>query len=505
VICCYGNCKNNVYFTIIFIPVYLTHRSRYIITVEPVEETPSEARHCPKKPDSEKNIKILAFNEILKEYEVYLVRTAKCKNTTNEYTQSYHKSTLATIRHILSEVPASNLEEIGQAAYLERVHTEYVEKILLGEADPAPKKTARTLMGEMYKLKGFLYFLKKKKLPELDYASVTDQVRHWSSLMRPRIRQQRTENSLKRRKDRLLPEHIKKVDTGKTAVRAKMILKEIDGVPTNAEFFTVRNFLMYCLATQNANRTNAFRALTMAVYEDRHYVENSGSTTFPLSQHKTSQYHGILDLAVDENTAHNMELYVQRVRAPLMRAQGLEPNQGDSPVFPTLRGGMISTTEVSKIFRSLFKAEGLTVTATPTAIRHCVATSTFRGVTDVERRMVVKQMKHSSRTHETYYNDATGPELAATASAIIKKVIRAESQAPVTTVSDVTDKAAGETPRASTQPRSVAQVSPTATAVQLVDSGTKRKTHLNPVVVLKRLELHVDSPTTNVTAGNYKG
>ena len=190
--------------------------------------------------------------------------------------------------------------------------------------------------------------------------------------------------------DPVVAEEIMDTEPAKDAIK-QLQLSFSDDKPTEAQFLSIRDFLIARIALENCQRPGPLENATLVDLQRVKKVDNR--FVMRISKHKTSQS-GPAPITVSENLMTNLEAYIKNVRPHFAK-------EGEEHILVTKEGvAFNSGTLGRRIKRWWLKATGQNISATQ--VRKMGSSETMDLPVE-EQACVQAVMTHRRATAEAYY------------------------------------------------------------------------------------------------------
>ena len=210
------------------------------------------------------------------------------------------------------------------------------------------------------------------------------------------------------------------------STRAGQAVSLLTSVPrddvTMAEHTLARNYLIFCLAMANCQRTGCLTNLTLQEFADGREQVRRGDHIVMVAHHKTSTKYGPATLVVRKELYSQIESYIKH-----FRPSAISPDSHPKDLFVNWGGSSMDASSVIHALRTELGHAGVEKKLTCTAIRHLAVTLLSGLLPERDLKDLSGLMTHSRAVAEGTYNDAIKGARMARISNITRKVLTQQS------------------------------------------------------------------------------
>ena len=181
---------------------------------------------------------------------------------------------------------------------------------------------------------------------------------------------------------------------------------------------SARNYLLFCLAMANCQRTGCLTNLTLDEFADGKTNTQRGNHIVRVANHKTAGKYGPATLVVSEELYMQMEAYVQH-----FRPAALSTDSRPKDLFVNWGGSSMDSGSVTNALSTELGHAGVEKRLTCTAVRHLAVTLLSGLLPEDDLADLSSLMAHSRSMAEGTYNDAMKGARMARISTIARKVL----------------------------------------------------------------------------------
>ena len=357
-----------------------------------------------------------ATAEILEEFRIWMESPDGGKKDSK--TSNQHKRQLAKISQTIGDGARSLLN-----FKLLR------NKFILQYCESERKFQPQTVQSYLMSIRHFLSFLIADEPKGLDFEkndilSLRERFERWSSAYQKKNNLRRWERAEEDLRNLVTSETIRKFERSEAARNAIVLLGKIsdEREPIAQQDFTlIRDFLQAEILIDNAHRPGVIAHLTMEEFSAA--VKEKESYTVSVRDHKTANVYGPATVVLSDKLFRWLNVYVEKVRP---QADGLE-NGPNSRVFITFSGNGMTSSQITKCVKSIFKKAESSVLPSATIMRKSAVTNARENAQHLSGELA-DLMMHQEKTADKYYKLRKRSKVAVSASKELSKLMRKETQ-----------------------------------------------------------------------------
>ncbi len=315
------------------------------------------------------------------------------------------------------------------------------------------KYKAGTIKSYLMSLRHYFSFLLSDRPAEVEFCTediraVRDKISMWSTSYKKESCNRRWQKLEEDAKKRLTPANIQTFEKSEAACEAVKILGQHSdptqsATMTQTTFILVRDFLFTQIFIDNANRPGVLSHMTMEEFKN---VRKDGDNyVISVMKHKTAHVHGLAYIILNSKLKAWLSIFVK-----VMRTQVATSTTG--PVFLSWNGQRMTSSQINKAVKSIFKKAEVPLEVTSTSFRKAAVTNMHESNPEMSSKLA-NLMAHNESTAKKYYMIAEKTKASLEASKKLSQVMRNQyaSGDESKAVSSESDRDAKELPEEKTR------------------------------------------------------
>lgn len=325
------------------------------------------------------------------------------------------------------------LSIVDEKKKLASLHDDHIINVKFLQGYAKDKYLLKTTQSYLMSLRHFYSFSLSAELGE-DLSpiskerviSLKEKVTTWSSLFHHSSAKRHSEKIEKDLHALITPKQINEFERSEAARNAICLLGQLSATHnievTQSQYTLIRDFLIVEISIDNANRSGALSNMKMG--ELRRMKKEGEDNVIFVKDHKTLATHGPARIALSAKLSSWVKIFVREVRCKVSGA-----TDGDSHVFLSWNGEALSSSQISKAMKSLWKRGELDGAPSSTLIQKS-AVSGVHNSSDSEPQQsdLADLMAHNVGTARKYYKLQEKSRSSVKASRQLRSVMSGEKQ-----------------------------------------------------------------------------